>query len=174
MPGVVKNSETGSLLRFVADVLADQLPKPAFGWLAELIVVVRLLADYEAPAVVPSVKPFGRGIRRPAGAIDSHPRPHLNEWATLRKLRRILVLDPHQRRPLIVLEYPDRADGHFVSRFRLSDHPPLSSGQDERNHQDGRERYRENEEEGFFQCKFPKQQFAALLWAIRPFLSIRF
>jgi hypothetical protein len=162
------------LLGLAADALTDQLAKPTLGCLAELIVVIRLLADYEAPATVPGIKPLGGGIRDAVSTVKPHPRTHLDKRTTLRELCRILVFHPHQRGSLVVLEYPDRADRNLVPRFGLSNGLPLSGGPDERNHQDGRQRYRENEEEGLFQCKFPKQQFAALLWAIRPVLSIRF
>ena len=161
------------LLRLTANVLADQLAKPAFRRLTELIVVGCLLADYESPAVVATVKPFCRGIRHAACTIESHPRAHLDKWTTLGKLRRILILHTHQRRSLIILEDAHRADRNLISCFGLSDRLPLSGGTDKRHHQDGREYNRENEGKGLFQCKFPKQQFAALLWGIEPFLSIR-
>lgn len=143
------------LLRLAADALTDQLAKPALWCLAELVVVVRLLADYETPAAVPGIKPLGRGIGDAVRTVKPHPRAHLDKRTTLGKLSRILVFHAHQRRSLIVLEYADRADRNLVSRFGLSNGLPLSGGPDEGNQQDSRHRYRENEEEGLFQCKFP-------------------
>lgn len=141
--GGCEKRRNGILLTLAADALADQLAKPTFAYVAELIVMVCFLADHEAPAVVTSVKPFGRGIRGPACAINSYPRAHLDKRASLRKLRRILVFHAHQRGPLIVLENVDRAYRNLISRFSLSDRPPLSGGQDERHHQEGREPYRD-------------------------------
>ena len=161
------------LLHLAADVLTYQIAKPAFRCLTELVVAIRFLAHHEPSTVVAGIEPLrGRGSHS-TRAIKSHPRAHLDKRTTLGKLRRILILHTHQRGPLIVFEYAHRADRNLISCFGLSNRLPLSGGTDEGHHQDGRGHNRENEEEGLFQCKFPKHQFAALLWGIRLFLSIR-
>jgi hypothetical protein len=132
-----------------------------------------LLADDESSAVVATVEPFRGRYGTAASAIKTHSCAQFDEWAALGKLGRVSVFDPHQRRALIVSEYADGTDGDLVPGFGLSDGLPFSGGTNECHYQDGREDYREDEE-GFFQCKFPKHQFAAILWGMRAFLSIGF
>lgn len=143
------------LLRLAADLVQNQIAEAAFGGLAEVVVAGGFFAYHRAPAAIAAIEPLRGRSGYSVRAVESHSRAHLYKRTTLRKLRWILVLHPHQRRPLIVLEYPDRAHRNGVSRFRLSDRLPFSSSPDECHEQDGRERYRENEEEGLFQCKFP-------------------
>lgn len=159
------------LLCLAADILADEVDEAAFGSLAELIVAGSFLADHKPAAMVATVKPQGRRSRSAARAVKPHPSPEFDEGTALREVRRVFVFYAHQRRTLILSEYTDRTHRDLISGLGLSDLLPLSRCTDECNQQNGRKRYRKYEE-GLFQCKFPKHQFAGLLWGIRTFLSI--
>lgn len=156
-----------------ADVVADQINEAALGSLSKLIVVGGLLADHESSTVVATVEPFRARYGTATGAIKTHSCAQFDEWAALRKLGRVSVFDPHQRRALIVSEYTDGTDGDLVAGFGLSDRLPFSGSTNECHYQDGREGYSEDKE-GLFQCKYPKHQFAAILWGMGAFLSIGF
>ena len=124
----------GGLLTLAADVFADQVGEAAFGVLAELIVVRGFLAYDKATAVVAGVKPFSGRSGSAAGTVEAHAGTHLNKWPTLRKFRRLLVLDAHQCQPLVVLKDTNGTDGDFVAALSETDGVPISSGPSHKTH----------------------------------------
>jgi hypothetical protein len=91
----------------------------------------------------------------------------------LGKFRWLFILDADQRNPLVILHDAHRTDGDLIASLGLTDRAPIAGGKNESDYEYRRERDREDEK-ALFQCKFPKHQFAALLWGIRRILSIRF
>jgi|SRR5579862_7896891 len=142
----------GGLLSLAADVLTDQVGETAFGILAELIVVRGFLADHEASTVVTGVKPFGRGSGSAAGTVEAHAGAHLHKWSTLRKFRRLFVLDAYQCQPLVVLKDTNRTNRDFVAALGQADGMPVSSGPNRKTHdKNGCEHNGRKNNKGFFQ-----------------------
>jgi hypothetical protein len=150
----VQNSEKGMdgrLLALTADGLAHQLEKSAFGSFAELIVAICFLAHHKTSAVIPAVKPLSRGTRLAVRTVESHTRSHLDERSALRKLSRILVLHPHERRSHIILQEMHRADRQCIPSFGFPYVVPIAGRKHEADDQHRREHYRRQDEEGLFQ-----------------------
>jgi hypothetical protein len=167
--------KAGDLLARTADVAAYQLEKAALRCLSKLIVAARLLADNEPSTAVAGVKPFGRGSRLSASAVESNARPHLYERSTLWKLYRSVIFHPHQRRSLVILQNAHRTDVHLVPSLSLADGAPIPRSKDEADDENRREHNSRQDEENFFQalefCVRPKQFCSPLLWAIDRILS---
>ena len=143
-----------------ADALADQGDEPAFGILAELIVVSCFFADDEPSAAVAGIKPFRRRGGGPVGAVEAHAGAHFDERPALRKFCRCLEFNADQGDALIVLENADGTDRYLVASFGLADGAPVSGGEDDQaNHQHRRQYDGPNNDEGFFQRSiFPKRK----------------
>jgi len=143
-----------------ADALADQGDEPAFGILAELIVVSCFFADDEPSAAVAGIKPFRRRGGGPVGAVEAHAGAHFDERPALGKFCRFLEFNPDQGDALIVLENADGTDRYLVASFAPADGAPVSGGEDDQaNHQHRRQYDGPNNDEGFFQRSiFPKRK----------------
>ena len=143
-----------------ADALADQGDEPAFGILAELIVVSCFFADDEPSAAVAGIKPFRRRGGGPVGAVEAHAGAHFDERPALGKFCRLLEFNPDQGDALIVLENADGTDRYLVASFAPADGAPVSGGEDDQaNHQHRRQYDGPNNDEGFFQRSiFPKRK----------------
>ena len=143
-----------------ADAPADQGDEPAFGILAELIVVSCFFADDEPSAAVAGIKPFRRRGGGPVGAVEAHARAHFDERPALRKFCRFLEFNANQGDALIVLENANGADRYLVASFSLADRAPVSGGEDDQaDHQHRRQYDGPKNNEGFFQRSiFPKRK----------------
>jgi hypothetical protein len=159
------------LLGLAADVFSEQISETAFGSFPETIVMIRFFTHHKSSTAVTTVEPLRRRGGTAVCAIEMNARSHLHEGSALGELCWFFVLHSHQCRSLIILQYPYGTDRHPIAGFGLPDGPPFPGGTYKSDNENRRDRNREDEE-GFFQCKFPKHQFAALLWSISPFLSI--
>ncbi len=164
----------GLLFRLAANTLADQVDKTTLGSFAELIVVIRLLANDETPAVIAAIEPFRGGSSQTVAAVEPDPRAHLDKRSALRQLGRLFELYAHQCRSLIVLENPHGANRDFVAGFGLPDRTPVCGSQEQAHCKYGGEHHC-SYKKGLFQSLLSRgMPFRPLLCGIGRVLSIRF
>src|SRR5580704_10094753 len=139
-------------LLLAADKIPGDATEVALGHLAELVIVVSLLADHELAAMIAGVEPLRvrNDARRSAvaGTVEADPGAQLHKGTSLRQFGGFLVLDPDPGRPQAVLLGSDRADQNLIAAGGGADLPPVARS--ERNHsnkQDGGQHHRKNDKQ---------------------------
>jgi hypothetical protein len=115
-------------LFLLADKIFGHVAEVSFRELSELIIAARLLADDQLAIAVSRVKPFGAWNGASTGAIEANPCSQFHERAALRKLGRLLELNPNPCRAEAVLLRGDGTDQHLIATRGGTDLPPISRG----------------------------------------------
>ena len=145
-------SLASTLLLLLAHVFADHFLEAAFNFFPELFVVRGLLADYKSSAAVTGVEPYGTGRDTSIRAVESHACTRLYKRTAGPKLGGLFVLHAHQGGTLVILQHPNRTDGHFGSGGGLPYGMPVTRREcHQADEQHRRQHNRYQNSEGFLQ-----------------------